>query len=83
MTPDELQARSHERALVGCFESPCTTCEGEGAILTIGAWMAGALDEWTQNWVRRWRAAGDASGDYDWQVDTCPECGRGREVGRL
>lgn len=69
MTPDELT---------------CTTCEGEGAVIA------------QQKFPLLPQASGErvASGWYDWclkmygvrvpwQVDACPECGRGGEVGRL
>ena len=73
MTPDEMQ---------------CTTCEDEGAVVwcrRVGRTeQRPATDAYERlcrmSWGDTLKAGTPTS---PWGVDTCPECGRGREVGKL
>ena len=59
-------------------ELTCTTCEGEGAV------VCQAGDEYP-NTEEEVACCIDFAIDhpFPWEVDACPECGRGREVGKL
>lgn len=95
MTPDQSRGIPDDAALVEPYpdERICTTCEGEGAVLRWSD-LPGYSKPHTEHLVGHMRratrtlregtrfcsCAGNAS---TWQIDTCLECGRGREVGRL
>lgn len=70
MTPDELI---------------CTTCEGREAVIYQGNFPTLALTDHNQRVVSSWYAhcLSLYGVRQTWQVDACPECGRGGEVGRL
>ena len=60
-------------------ELTCTTCEDEWAVVA----QAGYLFPLTEEEEEAARHFFAYHGRWFWRVDTCPECGRGREVGKL
>ena len=86
MTPDEPRGIPDDAALVEPYpdENICTTCEGREAVIAIWGDVL-PLDDC---WMDAVEFIADLNQHIEgrpaeWQVDDCPECGRGGEVGKL